>query len=159
MWTTASSNNGTLSTFLYCSVHYTFIIYDRWKKTFHLAKVRSGYVHSINIQQHIKLWTVSTPFGGCYYAIELTLLIKMLNLDHINTRTSFEEMRPDIQSINENLRYTFLSGNQTNIKWRKRQFDKVKKFLLENQKEIIDCVVADFGRFCRTNCTKYVWNI
>jgi hypothetical protein len=101
---------------------------------------------------------------NCLYTIRWLLLCNRTYSTHkdvkprsyINTRTSFEEMRPDIQSINENLRYTFLSGNQKNIKWRKRQFDKVKKFLLENQKEIIDCVVADFGRFCRTNCTKYV---
>ena len=64
---------------------------------------------------------------------------------------STEEMRPDIQSINDKLRYTFLSEKSRNI--------KVKKFLLENQKETIDCMVADFGRFCSTNCTKYVWNL
>ena len=67
-------------------------------------------------------------------------------------------MRPEIQSINNKLRSNFPSRKSKNIKWRKRQLDKVKKFL-ENQKEIIDCMVADFGRFCSTNCTKYVWNL
>jgi hypothetical protein len=91
---------------LSCIVLYITHIYNLWslKKDFPFGQSQK-WLRASNIQQHIKLWTVSTPFGGCYYAIELTLLIKML-------RTSFEEMRPDIQSINENLRYTFLSGNQ-----------------------------------------------
>ena len=65
---------------LFCTLH----IHNLWslKKDFPFGQSQK-WLRASNIQQHIKLWTVSTPFGGCYYAIELTLLIKMLNLDHI----------------------------------------------------------------------------
>ena len=124
-----------------------------------MAKVRSVHPTSNNISnrepsQH--------PFGGCYNVIELTLSthkdVKPIKYKYISFQST-EEMRPDIQSINNKLRYTFLYGKSRNIKWRKRKLDKLKYFLLENQKEIFDCMVADVGRFCSTYCTKYVWNL
>ena len=154
-----ASNNCTLSTFLYCSVHYIYLnkfTRRREKRLPMMAKVRSVHPTSNNISnrepsQH--------PFGGCYNVIELTLSthkdVKPIKYKYISFQST-EEMRPDIQSINNKLRYTFLYGKSRNIKWRKRKLDKLKYFLLENQKEIFDCMVADVGRFCSTYCTKYV---